>query len=323
MKIVLCAFVTFGAALGAYAQDRVGEVQELAPGVFFHQGDIEKGHCNQGWVVFDRFVLVVDGNYPSGAKEVVQRIREMTDKPIRFAFDTHHHGDHMYGNAVWVAEGAVPIAHDGVLEEAARYEPARWKGDAEKRDDVRESRLILPVIRFPDRIVFDDGTKRVELLHLGVGHTHGDGWAWLPEERILFSGDATVNGPFNYVGDGDTREWPGTIAKAQALDPRIVAVGHGPLGDPSVLADQKEFFETLHRLVAAEREAGRSAAEVQERVDVLREEVVGNPRIERYVGDGLAAQIEKVWTEQGGEPFPDPQLEAHRHEHRRQHRAGS
>ena len=75
--------------------DRVGEVQELAPGVYFHQGNLDKGHCNQGWVVFKNFVLVIDGNFPEGAEEVIAKIRSMTDKPIRFAFDTHHHGDHM------------------------------------------------------------------------------------------------------------------------------------------------------------------------------------------------------------------------------------
>ena len=103
-----------------------------------------------------------------------------------------------------------------------------------------------------------------------MSHTHGDGWAWLPEERILFSGDAAVNGPHNFVGDGDTRAWPATLEKAQALRPRIVGVGHGPLGDGSVLEDQKSFFETLHRVVSEERRAGRSAADLQGRIESLR-----------------------------------------------------
>ena len=53
-------------------------------------------------------------------------------------------------------------------------------------------------------MIFDDGTHRVELRYFGVGHTHGDGFAWLPKEKILFTGDAAVNGPFNYMGDGDS-----------------------------------------------------------------------------------------------------------------------
>ena len=234
MKRVVMAVAIFAVFIPSIAsQDRIGEVQELAPGVYFHQGDLEKGYCNQGWVVFENFVLVIDGNYPRGAEELLSEIRKITDKPIRFAFDTHHHGDHMYGNKVWVDAGAVPVAHEGVIEEVRRYEtgyfggpPGRWESDARDRQDVRESELVLPTVLYPDKLVFDDGTQRVELLYFGVSHTHGDGWAWLPQHRILFSGDATVNGPHNYVWDGDTRQWVETLSQAQRLAPRTVGVGH-------------------------------------------------------------------------------------------------
>jgi glyoxylase-like metal-dependent hydrolase (beta-lactamase superfamily II) len=320
---MIVRILAFALALApaAWTQDRVGEVQEIAPGVFFHQGDIERGHCNQGFIVFDKFVLVIDGNYPEGAEEVIAEIRKITDKPIRFAFDTHHHGDHMYGNKVWVDAGAVPVAHEGVIAEAKKYEPTRWEEDAKMREDVRKSELVLPVILYPDRMVFDDGTKRVELLHLGVSHTHGDGWAWLPQEQILFSGDACVNGPFNYVGDGDTREWTATLTKAQALRPRIVGPGHGPLATGSLLDDQKTFFEELQKLVAAEKSNGASAEAIRDRIPAFREAVVEQERIARYVGDGFPAQVEKVWVEMGGAPFSPSPLAAHRDEHRRQHGA--
>ena len=293
------------------------EVVELSDGVFFIAGDHTRGHCNQGWVEFESFILVIDGNYPSGAEIVLSKIRERTSKPIRFAFDTHHHGDHMYGNKVWMDAGAVPVAHEGVLEEAARYEPGRWDGSS--REDVRASELVLPILRFPDKLVFDDGSRRVELLHFGVSHTHGDGWAWLPNERILFSGDGAVNGPFNYVGDGNTTEWQQTLENAQKLGARLVGVGHGPLADGAVLEDQKSFFATLHRLVREERSAGRSAAELQERIEALRERVTSDERIARYVGDGFPAQIEKVWVEQGGEAFSVSPLAAHRLAHEGHH----
>jgi glyoxylase-like metal-dependent hydrolase (beta-lactamase superfamily II) len=317
-------------SVGVLAQDRIGEVQELAKGIYFHQGNLlEKGHCNQGFVIFKNFVLVIDGNFPSGAEEVLAEIRKITDKPIRFAFDTHHHGDHMYGNKVWVDAGAVPVAHEGVIAEAKKYEtghfggaPGRWEEEAKTRKDVRESELVLPVILYPDRMVFDDGTQRVELLHFGVGHTHGDGWAWLPRERILFTGDACVNGPFNFVADGDTREWVESLTRAQALSPRTVGPGHGPLAQPSVLADQKAFFHTLQKLVAAEKATGRSPKDVEARVGAIAEKIKKNPAIARYVGDGIAAQVEKVWTELGGASFPSAPLEAHRAEHEKHHGIG-
>jgi glyoxylase-like metal-dependent hydrolase (beta-lactamase superfamily II) len=303
-------------------RDRIGEVQEVAPGVYFHQGNLDKGHCNQGWVVFKNFVLVIDGNYPEGAEEVLAKIRKMTDKPVRFAFDTHHHGDHMYGNKVWVDAGAVPVAHQGVIEEAEKYEPSRWNEEAKSRKDVRESELVLPVIRYPDRMVFDDGTMRVELLHFGIGHTHGDGWAWLPKERILFTGDACVNGPYNFVADGEISRWVETLGKARKLDPRVVGPGHGPISDASVLADQQAYFEELRKLVGAAKTQVKTASEMEARVPALRQEMVKKPSIARYVGDGFAAQVEKVWVEMGGEAFSSSPLALHREQHERHHGFG-
>ncbi|MFM7101072.1 MAG: MBL fold metallo-hydrolase, partial [Verrucomicrobiota bacterium] len=98
----LAMFLAVGLLLHAPVRAEVGKPQEVAPGVWFHEGDIgRRGHCNNGWIVFRDYVLVIDANFPSGAQDVIPKIRAVTDKPIRFVFDTHHHGDHAYGNQVW------------------------------------------------------------------------------------------------------------------------------------------------------------------------------------------------------------------------------
>src|SRR6266536_3748790 len=151
-----------GCATAAGAQ--VGEVRKLAPDVYFHEGDIKgKGHCNNGWVIFEDYVLVIDANFPSGAQDILPKIRALTAKPVRFAFDTHHHGDHAYGNQVWVENGATPVAHTGVIEEMKRYEPGRWEDAAKSRADLKASRLKRPSVLFPRELFFDDGKHRVEL----------------------------------------------------------------------------------------------------------------------------------------------------------------
>ena len=183
MRIGAACWVSAALIAGAgVARGQVGEVRTLAPDVYFHEGDIAKGHCNNGWVVLEDYVLVVDANFPSGARAILPKIRALSTKPIRFAFDTHHHGDHAYGNQVWVDEGAVPLAHTGVVEEMKKYEtghyggkPGRWEQEAKEREDLKGSRLKPPSLLFPDRLIFDDGQRRVELLHLGTAHTHGDG----------------------------------------------------------------------------------------------------------------------------------------------------
>src|SRR5215475_8872058 len=147
---------TFSAKSGTPGTIEVGVVDQLSEGVYFHQGNLLVGHCNNGWIIFEDYVLVIDGNYPSGAREIIPRIKAITDKPIRFAFDTHHHGDHTYGNQVWVENGAVPVAHTGVIDEMKKYEtgyyggaPGRWEDTAKTRADVKASRLKPPSVLFP------------------------------------------------------------------------------------------------------------------------------------------------------------------------------
>ncbi len=295
------------------AQPEVGKVDQLAPEVYFHEGNLIRGHCNNGWIIFEDYVLVIDANFPSGAAEILPKIRSLTDKPIRFAFDTHHHGDHAYGNQVWVDNGATPVAHTGVIDEMKRYEtghyggkPGRWEDTAKTRPDVKASKLKPPSVLFPREMVFDDGKHRVELMHLGVAHTHGDAFAWLPNERILFTGDACVNGPYNFVGDGDTEKWIPTLDAARKLGARIVCPGHGPRGVETVLADQQKFFKSLREQVRALVKAKKSGQQVRDSIERISASLAADAQIARYVGkgNGFAAQVEKVYTEITGQQLP-------------------
>lgn len=293
--------------------DKINQVDPVASGVYFHQGDIEHdGHCNNGWIIFKDYVLVIDANFPSGAQNILPKIRALTPKPIRFAFDTHHHGDHAYGNAVWNEQGATPIAHTGVLEEMKRYEtgyyggqPGRWQTAAKERPDVAASHLLPPSVLFPRELYFDDGEHRVELLHLGVAHTHGDAMAWLPKERILFTGDACVNGPYNFVADGNVEQWVGTLDAAKKLGAKIICPGHGPRGEETVLGDQQAFFQQLRERVGVMVQAKKSPREIYQSLEQIRSELIAQPRIARYVGQGsLAPHVAKVYQEMTGQPLP-------------------
>jgi glyoxylase-like metal-dependent hydrolase (beta-lactamase superfamily II) len=291
----------------------VNKVDLVADGVYFHQGDIDgQGQCNNGWIVFKDYVLVIDANFPSGAQNILPKIRAITQKPIRFAFDTHHHGDHAYANQVWIENGATPVAHTGVLEEMKRHEtgyyggkPGRWEDTAKSRPDVAASRLAPPSVLFPRELYFDDGQHRVELHHLGVAHTHGDAFAWLPKERILFTGDACVNGPYNYVGDGNVEKWVATLEAAKKLGAKLVCPGHGPRESAALLEDQQSFFQQLRERVGAMVQSKKSAREIYESIDQIRGDLLAQPKIVRYVSKGLGAQVEKVYQEMTGERFPE------------------
>ena len=283
------------------------EADQLAPDVYFHAGslaDNAPAACNNGWIIFEDYVLVVDANYPAGARLMISKIRAMTDKPIRFAFDTHHHGDHAYGNQVYVDAGAVPVAHTGVVEAMRRREPGNWEESAKYRSDLKDTKLKAPSVLFPKELYFDDGKHRVELIHLGVAHTHGDAVAWLPKEKILFTGDVCVNGPYNFVGDGDVGKWITTLEAAKKLGATTICTGHGPRSVASVLDDQQAFFKVLQDQ-AHSRLLNASPEEAKARIEEIRKTMKGNAQIARYVSDGgkddgFPSQVQKVYEELTG-----------------------
>src|SRR5213078_2823354 len=122
MKRVAIAAALLLATTGpAAAQDlpkmQFNDVKEVAPGVFFRYSSISAtdmavpfGGCNNIWVVCEDYVVVFDANFPKEAGDVIAAIKKTTDKPIRYVCDSHHHGDHAYGNAVFAKEGASIIA---------------------------------------------------------------------------------------------------------------------------------------------------------------------------------------------------------------------
>jgi glyoxylase-like metal-dependent hydrolase (beta-lactamase superfamily II) len=308
---------------------QVDKVDEVTTDVYFHQGNLGRGHCNNGWIVFEDYVLVIDANFPSGANEIIPKIRAITQKPIRFAFDTHHHGDHAYGNQVWVDNGATPVAHTGVIDEMKKYEtgyyantPGRWEEAAQRREDMKATRLKPPSLLFPKELIFDDGKHRVELIHLGVAHTHGDAFAWLPKEKILFTGDACVNGAYNFVGDGNIEKWIGTLEAAKKIGALIVCPGHGPRSDQTMIADQQAYFRALREQVGAQVRAKKTAAQVRDSSDQIFAAITANKQIARYANKGsIRAQIEKVYEEMTGKKFPaaEKTAQTHRHLHAHQH----
>ncbi len=195
--------------------------------------------------------------------------------------------------------GGNEAVRDRILRRQARAVGRHCKNTSRRR----RKPLKPPSVLFPRELYFDDGEHRVELIHLGIAHTHGDAVAWLPKERILFTGDACVNGPYNFVGDGNVEKWITTLAAAKALNAEAICPGHGPRGPASVVEDQQLFFRQLREQVGALVQAKKSAPEILEVVPHIGEELKSRPQINRYVSDGLAAQVEKVFKEMTGRAF--------------------
>jgi cyclase len=244
-----------------------GAPQQIARGVWFMTGDSGKGYSNTAVIEMRDYLIVVDANYPGRAKELLAITKQLSPKPVRYVFDTHAHGDHAYGNSVWTAAGATTMAFQGVTDEMGRWEPTRWRNALPKRPDLQatgETDVQRPQMSITgDKLVLNDGTREVDFLFLGWGHTPGDGYVWLPADRILATGDAAVNGPRNKVLDAYLANWPKALDKAIALGPVHVLPGHGEAGGIEILQGQKKFLVDLYAAVKAEADAGKKPAEMK------------------------------------------------------------
>jgi glyoxylase-like metal-dependent hydrolase (beta-lactamase superfamily II) len=295
--LLALAFTTLaGIALFVSRSDANPETLRLiAPGVWFREGDMDQGHCNNVLIEMKDYLIVVDANFPSGARGAMADAKRISSKPVKYVFDTHHHGDHLYGNAIWTQAGATSLAFAGVAQELKRLEPARWNDAAKSRKDVAELKSDGPEPPKQEineaMFVLNDGNRKVEFRHFGWAHTRGDGFVYLPKEQVLCTGDAVVNGPYNATMDANIGNWPTVLQAAGKLKVKQVLPGHGRPGARELIDGQAQFFAELHKAVQSGIDQGKKLEEVQASVQLP-------ASVDNWVGaNSLKRQIQDAFNE--------------------------
>jgi len=191
-----------------------------------------EGDPNTGIIIGDDAVLVADTQAtPAMAADVIRRIREVTDKPIKYVVLTHYHAVRVLGASAYQPEQIIASqdTRDLIVE----------RGEQDKASEIgRFPRLFQnvetvpagmtwPTMTFTGKMTLWLGQLEVQLLQLGRGHTKGDTVVWLPEERALLSGDLVEFGATPYAGDAYFKDWPQTLDKLAALQPKALVPGRG------------------------------------------------------------------------------------------------
>jgi phosphoglycerate dehydrogenase-like enzyme/glyoxylase-like metal-dependent hydrolase (beta-lactamase superfamily II) len=243
---------------------------KIADGVWFEQhNDIGKFGSNVSWIEFTDYVLVIDTAFPLGAEESIRNIKATTNnKPIRYAILTHYHGDHSLGAGVFAKEGTTIISHENARKEFLARNVESYLKTAEKDPVYAKYKPTAPSLTFTDKLILDDGTRRAEVYYFGQAHTTGCIFTFLPKEKMVFTGDACVNGPFNYMGDSDTASWIQVLTQVQSLGPEVVVPAHGALAKRDLLETQKQYFVELRAQIAGMLGAGKTLDEAKAEADV-------------------------------------------------------
>ncbi len=202
--------------------------EELGPGLY---GYTAEGDPNSGVVIGDESVLVVDAQAtPIMARDVIARIRTVTDKPVRHIVLSHYHAVRVLGASGY--EGAQIIASDvtrDMIVERGQQDMDSEIGRFPRLFRGRESipGLTWPHVTFQEKMTLWLGSREVQIIHIGRSHTAGDTVVWLPKERVLFAGDTVEFGATPYCGDAHFGDWPGTLEAVRALKPGKLVPGRG------------------------------------------------------------------------------------------------
>jgi glyoxylase-like metal-dependent hydrolase (beta-lactamase superfamily II) len=226
-----------------------------------------EGDPNTGVIIGDDAVMVIDAQAtPVMAQDVIRRIREVTDKPIKYVVLSHYHAVRVLGASGYGAEHIVASRDTrDLIVERGEQDKASEIGRFPRLFQAVESvppGLTWPTMTFTGAMSIWLGQLEVQLLQLGRGHTKGDTVAWLPQQRILFSGDLVEFGATPYAGDAYFRDWPQTLDKLAKLDPVALVPGRGAaLTTPEQVrqgvAGTRAFISDVWGLVRAGVEAGK------------------------------------------------------------------
>ena len=285
--------------------------EEIADGLHFAIGTGAMTVMSNAMVIIneDHVMLVDTSVTPAAARALVSQIKaELTDKPIRYVFNSHYHFDHAHGNQIFGDDVEI-IGHDYVrqvhltnvleqrtnrsftagipaeIEQMKRQigqtsdssERARLEADVRVREAhwtaLQETTVTPPNVTYSDTMTIHKGGREVQLHFLGRGHTGGDTMIFLPAERVVFTGDFLLGAPgsprLSFMGDGFVNEWPASLGRLKELDFDIIVPGHGqPFRDRGQIDLYQRYLRDLWGQVSKLRAEGLSAEEAADRVDM-------------------------------------------------------
>ncbi|MGA7291692.1 MAG: MBL fold metallo-hydrolase [Terriglobales bacterium] len=227
-----------------------------------------EGDPNSGVVIGDDSVLVVDATAtPVMARALIARIREITDKPIRHVVLSHYHAVRVLGASAFTREGCEQVvASRGTYEMIVERGAQDMQSEMERFPRLFQAAesipgLTWPTLTFESEITLYLGRLEVKVLHVGPGHTKGDTIVWLPQQRILFSGDLVEYQAAAYTGDAQLEEWPHTLEQLRAMRAEKLVPGRGPAlenpGQVNAGLDYTKSFVTILFSCAQESVAAR------------------------------------------------------------------
>jgi glyoxylase-like metal-dependent hydrolase (beta-lactamase superfamily II) len=279
------------------------QFEKVADGIYYATGGLGS---NNVVIVNDQDVLIVDtGTTPATARAFLADIKMLTDKPVRYVVNSHWHYDHTDGNSIFGPEVQIiatdflrmamttydvlhrepwltsvsqygAVAQDGLRKQIADEKDAGKKAQLSKQladmqkiaADLKEVNPTPPTVTYSNKMVLHRGKREIDLLFLGRGHTGGDTVVYLPNEKIVCTGDL-MESRLAYMGDAYFDEWVTTLEALKKLDYNVDLPGHGvPFTNKSLVTAFQSYLTDLTTQAGKLKTQGVSADDAAKRVDL-------------------------------------------------------
>jgi len=271
-------------------------VRQLAPNIYAYiQSRATWYWSNAGFIVGKDYVVVVDSLATVGLTQRFRdEIRKITDKPVRYLINTHHHGDHTYGNHIFA--GATIISHDYCRHEvieAGIMDPNLLNAILPEFD-FRGIAATPAHITFDRQLALHMDKQEVTLLHFGTGHTIDDIIVYLPDEGIIFAGDFIFLYSTPLGMEGSLAGWIKNLDAVAKLNARVYVPGHGPVCGAEGLNLCRDYLVLVQGEARKRFDKGMTVDEAAKDIDL------GHfkqwPNHER-----ILLNVERLWREFRGE----------------------
>lgn len=298
------------ASTGDMAEKNVS-FTEVGPNLYAYTAE---GDPNTGVIIGDDSVMIVDAQAtPAMAKRVIEKIRTVTDKPIKYVVLSHYHAVRVLGASAYGASEIIASEKcRGMIQERGNEDWASELGRFPRLFQAAESvpGLTWPTVTFNGKMTIYMGKRRVELLQLGRAHTAGDIVAWVPDAGVMFTGDIVEYHSACYCGDAHYNDWPATLDAIAKYNPKSIAPGRGdalvgPQMVQSALDLTKDFVTSTYNAVAEIAARGGSLKEAMAACRAACDHKFGNYAIyehclpfnvARAYDEALGIENPRVWT---------------------------
>ena len=281
------------------------QLKKVAADLYFLYDDLSS---NSAFLVTDEGVLVIDTRqHPAHGRDLIERIRAITDKPVRWVINTHAHGDHYYGNPAFKAIGATIIAHRDVVAGMQKNAQLEFKRRLaffrSLKLDPAEAKTVLPDVTFDSRLTIRLGGRVVEIMYLGPGQNPGDTLVYFPHARALYVGGPFANNNWSNMSFTPSMDgWIAMLKKIAAMENvDMFLPGHGDVGSRADVLDEATLLTEVQSAVKAAIAAGMSREEI---VKTLRFPQFANRRNYDRIDVFLEALYHLYTTGQPLFPYP-------------------